>query len=101
MAYAVVWTATAAADLRAAAQYIARDNPGAAAGLVKRILARVDAAAAFPFAQRRVPEIEAEHTREAVLNPYRVVYAVNEAAATITILRVWHAARGVPGLDKL
>ncbi|MFP4502880.1 MAG: type II toxin-antitoxin system RelE/ParE family toxin [Candidatus Hydrogenedentota bacterium] len=79
---------------------IAGDNPHAAAALVRRVIARVDAAASFPFAQRRVPEFDEERTREAILNPYRIVYAVDQVKQTITILRVWHAARGVPGLNK-
>ena len=99
MAYTIAWTHAAVSDLRAVAAFISQDNPRAAAELVKRMLSRLDHAASFPFAQRSVPEFDDRQTREVLLNPYRVVYVVNETARTITILRVWHAARGTPDLE--
>lgn len=96
MAYTLVWTRVAASDLEAIVRYVARDNPGAARALAERILGRLDEVARFPRAQRLVPEFAEHDLREAILNPYRIVYHVNETSCTITVLRIWHAARGVP-----
>ncbi|WP_305046357.1 type II toxin-antitoxin system RelE/ParE family toxin [Geoalkalibacter sp.] len=89
----VQWTEGAERNLEEIAVFIARDNPGAAAATILKILRRVaDQLSAFPASGKpgRLPE-----TRELVFPglPYVVVYTVIDRA--VTILRVFHAARNI------
>jgi plasmid stabilization system protein ParE len=34
--------------------------------------------------------------REVIVGSYRVVVQLNASATTITVVRIWHAARGFP-----
>jgi plasmid stabilization system protein ParE len=54
----------------------------------------------FPFLGRVVPEFKIKSIREIIHRPYRIVYRVGEEQELIEILRVWHAARGIPKLTK-
>ena len=89
----VRWLKRALRNLDEEAEYIARDNPQAAARIVARIAASVDRLADHPASGRsgRVPG-----TRELVVSgtPYVVPYRVR--AETVEILRVFHAARKWP-----
>jgi toxin ParE1/3/4 len=90
----VRWLRTALANLDAEAEYIAKDNPAAAARVVQRILRAADHLKNNPAMGRagRVPG-----TRELVVDetPYILPYRVRGDA--IEILRVFHAARKWPG----
>jgi toxin ParE1/3/4 len=89
----VRWLKCALKNLDDEAEYIARDNPQAAARIVERIAASVDRLATHPAAGRpgRVPG-----TRELVISGtvYIVPYRVRDE--TVEILRVFHAARKWP-----
>ena len=89
----VRWLRRALINLDDEAEYIARDNPGAAARIVDRIATSVDRLATHPASGRpgRVPG-----TRELVVTgtPYIVPYRVR--GDTVEILRVFHAARKWP-----
>ena len=98
MARRIVWSDTAVADLRQIVRYIALDDPAAATRLAERILQRIENAAEFPLSHRAVPEKADESIREAILRPYRVIYEVDEPHEAIHVLRIWHAARGIPEL---
>ncbi len=56
MALQIIWSQTAVEDLKEIVQYIALDNPDAAASLADRIVTRIEAASALPFSNRAVPE---------------------------------------------
>ena len=92
----VRWLRRALKNLDDEAEYIARDDPAAAARTVQRIAIAVDQLAIYPASGRigRVPG-----TRELVITgtPYIVPYRVRSDA--VEILRVFHAARKWP--DKL
>jgi plasmid stabilization system protein ParE len=49
MAFAIVWSQTAAEDLREIVRFIALDDPAAAASLANRILGRIELASDLPF----------------------------------------------------
>ena len=87
------WLRRALSNLDDEAEYIARDNPDAAARIVQRIATSVDRLGTHPASGRigRVPG-----TRELVIagTPYIVPYRVR--GATVEILRVFHAARRWP-----
>ena len=89
----VRWLKRALKNLDQEAEYIARDNPQAAARIVERIATGVDRLTTHPASGRpgRVPG-----TRELVVTatPYIVPYRVR--SDTVEILRVFHAARKWP-----
>ena len=89
----VRWLRRALKNLDKEAEYIARDNPDAAARTVARIATSIDRLAIHPASGRigRVPG-----TRELVIagTPYIVPYRVHDD--TVEILRVFHAARKWP-----
>jgi len=72
--------------------YISDDNPDAALALMAEIQGKV---AQLPAHPKRCRPGRVEGTRELVVRPnYIVVYA--ETAATVTVLRVLHAAQMWP-----
>ncbi len=99
MAFRVIWSESASNDLRQIVQFIARDNREAAARLAERVLQHVEAAAALPRANRMVPEKGDPLIREAILQPYRIIYLVEDRRETLHVLRIWHAARGIPEIE--
>ena len=92
----VRWLRRALRNLDEEADYIARDDPDAAARMVQRIATAVEQLTIHPSSGRigRVPG-----TRELIVTgtPYIVPYRVRRDA--VEILRVFHAARKWP--DKL
>ena len=89
----IKWVRLALDDLDAAGEFIARDNPKAAGGVLKRIWNAVQLLAEHPDAGRsgRVPG-----TRELVIadTPFIIPYRVVEN--TVQILRVLHGKRKWP-----
>lgn len=101
MAFQIIWTETAAEDLKEITGFIAFDDAKAAANLADRIFKRMEHAAEFPLSNRIVPEKEDIYFREALLNPYRIVYYVDKTRTAIYVLRIWHASRGTPEIDPM
>lgn len=96
MGFKIVFTKPAIADLEGLVAYIARDNPQAAERFGYEIIEKAEKLDEFPFLGRVVPEFKLENIREIIHRPYRIVYRVREERKLIEILRVWHAARGIP-----
>ena len=89
MALRVVWTRMAVSNLDGVGDYIAKDNPKAAANLLKQIRKSVKLLQAQPFLGRRT---EFEDVRDLVVHPnYIVSYRVD--ALTVQILQIWHVAQ--------
>jgi plasmid stabilization system protein ParE len=84
----------AQADLRRIGYYIARDNPRAAAGWVRKLHARVRLAGRSPGLGRRVPELERDDIREAIVGTYRIVYIVR--AKLVEVLTIFEGHRLLP-----
>jgi addiction module RelE/StbE family toxin len=99
MAFRIIWSATASEDLKEIVQYIAMDDPRAASHLADRVLAHIEMASTLPFSNRFVPEKGDETIRESILKPYRMIYHVDKDREAIHVLRIWHAARGMPELN--
>jgi toxin ParE1/3/4 len=99
MAFQIIWSQTAVEDLKGIVQYIAFDDPGAAARLADRIVQRFAGASKLPFSNRVVPEKAEESIRESILKPYRLIYEVDADRRAIHVLRIWHAARGIPDIE--
>lgn len=89
----VKWLRKAIKNLDAEADYIAQENPTAAAQMFEYVKAKVDALGAFPATGRpgRVPG-----TRELVIDhyPYLVPYRV--VGDELHVLRVFHTRRKLP-----
>ena len=92
----VVVREAAAGDLDDILDWISRDNPRAAAELVRRILARIDRLATPGLSRIGRPGL-VEGTRELVEAPYIIVYIVDEPADEITVLAIVHGARDRDG----
>ncbi len=85
----VVWTRMANFKLDAVGDFIAKDNPKAAAKLLKQIRRSVSLLQANPFLGRRTDFID---VRELVVHPnYLISYRVS--ADIVEILQVWQVAQ--------
>ena len=70
----IIWTEPALHDLDAIADYIAIDDPLAAAGLVQRVFRHVEQLVDHPESGPRPPEMRQSRYRQIVEVPCRVFY---------------------------
>lgn len=70
----IIWSEPALSDLEAIAEYIALENPVAAAELIKRIMAHVGQLADHPESGSRPPELKRSRYRQIVEPPCRIFY---------------------------
>ncbi|MFM7784872.1 MAG: type II toxin-antitoxin system RelE/ParE family toxin [Gammaproteobacteria bacterium] len=70
----IIWTEPALNDLDAIADYIAIENPVAAAELVQRVFGHVEQLEAHPGSGTRPPELKRSRYRQLVEPPCRVFY---------------------------
>ena len=96
MGFQVVLSRTAEADLSEIVEYIARDNPVAAARFGHELVAHTRSLQNFPEIGRVVPEFQVQTLRELIHGSYQIVYEIDHARKVIAIARFWHAARGIP-----
>jgi toxin ParE1/3/4 len=87
----VIWTEPALGDLDAIADYIALDNPRAAALLVQRICKHVDQLVEHPRSGSKVPELKGWRYRQIVEPPCRVLY--RQERSRVYILHVVRSER--------
>jgi toxin ParE1/3/4 len=87
----VVWTDPALADLDAIADYVALDNPRAAAEVVRRVFEHVERLHVYPLLGPVVPELPLGRYRHLVEAPCRVFYRVD--GDRVIILHVLRAER--------
>jgi len=91
MAHRVVWSGRALADLETIAEYIARDSPAYAAGVVRTVVNHTKTLSRFPRSGRKVPEFDDENIRELLAYSYRVIYRIQDEE--ILIAAVIHGKR--------
>jgi toxin ParE1/3/4 len=91
----VVWTEPALSDLEAIADYIALDNPAAAAALVQRVFGHVGQLAEHPLSGSKLPELEGWRYRQIVEPPCRVIYRHEKKK-----VHILHVVRGERLLDQ-
>ena len=96
MAYRLIWALSARFDLREIFTYIADSDPVAAKRFLGRLFDAVERLPAFPESGRIVPEFGDAGIREVIRRPCRIVYRIRSDKEMIEIVRVWHAARGIP-----
>ena len=70
----VVWTEPAVNDLEAIADYIAIENPVAAAALMRRVFEHVEQLADHPESGSRPSELKRSRYRQIIEPPCRVFY---------------------------
>jgi len=70
----IVWSEAALSDLDAIADYIALENPAAAAELVRRILGHIEQLADHPDSGSRPQELKRSRYRQIIEPPCRVFY---------------------------
>jgi toxin ParE1/3/4 len=91
VALEVRWTAAARADLRAAADYIAKDSERYAASFVDEARTASASLNVFPWRGRVVPEFGDKSLREIFVMSYRMVYRIMEKQ--VFIVALVHGAR--------
>ncbi|HPO14194.1 MAG TPA: type II toxin-antitoxin system RelE/ParE family toxin [Candidatus Hydrogenedentes bacterium] len=74
----LIWTEPALADLGEIAEYIALDNPDAAARFVQKVFDRIERLADYPKSGKRPPELAGTHYREIIVSPCRLFYRVEK-----------------------
>ena len=84
-------------DLRRIAHRIAIDHPEAARRWVNKLEERARLAGRSPGLGRKVPELDREDIRDAIVGNYRIVYIVQ--ARTVDILTIFEGHRLLPDLD--
>jgi toxin ParE1/3/4 len=94
MACRIVWSKVALADLRDLVHYIAHDNREVARRFGDLIVSKVESLGTFPRIGRMVPEYRIDQLREIIVPPYRIVYEINDETMVLSVLRIWHGARG-------
>jgi plasmid stabilization system protein ParE len=87
----IIWTEPALSDLDAIADYIALDNPVAAAALVQRVFGHVEQLAEHPDSGSKPPELRRWRYRQIVEPPCRVFY--RHDAGRVFILFVMRSER--------
>lgn len=84
----IVWTEPALSDLDAIADFIAVEDPGAAARLVERVFRHVEQLEAHPKSGSRPPELKGSRYRQIVEPPCRVFYRYDgESVLIIHVMR--------------
>lgn len=84
----IVWSEPALGDLDAIADFIALENPKAAAGFVRRVLAHVEQLAAHPESGTRPPELKKSRYRQLVEPPCRIFYRHDgESVLVVHVMR--------------
>lgn len=87
----IVWSDPALADLDAIADYIAIENPAAAAAFVQRTLDRVEQLRRHPSSGPKIPELGRSRYRQLSEPPCRIIYRVD--GRQVLIVHVMRAER--------
>lgn len=87
----IVWSEPALADLDAIADFIALDDPAAAAGLVRRVFEHVEQLQDHPESGPRPPELKGWRYRQIIEPPCRVFYRFEQN--TVYVVHVMRAER--------
>ena len=90
MGYRVLWSDSALDRVAEFLDFIAEDSPTAAKRVIEDLFARVDALAEHPRLGRPLLEGIDPTLRRFVVGNYIVVYQVNDARETVSIVAVRH-----------
>ena len=87
----VAWTETAAGQLQAIRDYLARSSPGYAQALTGRVVAQTEALDVRPLFGAEASEYGDPNIREVFEHPYRILYRVD--GQDVQVIAVIHSAR--------
>ncbi len=90
----VIWTPEAQAHLDGIYQYVKRDAPFYAQGIVDKLTRRSQQLVGHPYSGRIVPDYDDRNLRELIVFPHRLIYRVT--ADCIYVIAVFHGARQLP-----
>ena len=96
MAYKILFTEDALADLEVILDYVRADNPSAADRFGTSLLNYVELLESFP--RMGVPVRRRPGVRKIFHSPVRIYYRLHEDRSLIEILHLWHGARKNPTL---
>ncbi len=96
MAFRLTWSPTARRDLADIHAYLAESHPDAAKHFIRAIFQSAERLAGFPDSARIVPEFNEPDIREIIRRPFRIVCRIRRKDRLVEIVRIWHAARGIP-----
>jgi len=100
MAYKLIWAPSARLDLKDIESYIAEASPQSSSRFIKSIFQNIEQLIDFPESGRIVPEFDDPCIRELIRKPCRIIYRVKSHENIIEIVRIWHAARGLPQIKN-
>src|SRR5437764_803858 len=99
MAFKVVWTETAFADLEAIVNYLSQASPDTAEKVGTAILDHIEILKGFPRIGPRYPKDPRKRIREITSGKYRILYRIDEPRSLVEIVTIWHSSRDEPELS--
>ena len=94
MDFKVVIADSAIDDLRAIVEFVAEDDPAAAARLADKLINHALNLAVFPA---RHPVFDRERKiHKMAVPPYLIFYTCEESLHVVNIIHIWHGARRSP-----
>lgn len=93
----VTWSPLAIERISEITEYIAKDNPEAAARWVDAVFKKVKRLEKFPKSGRKVPEAGRTDILEIISGNYRIIYRVSQKE--VSILSVRHNKQILPRKD--
>ncbi|MBI4326928.1 MAG: type II toxin-antitoxin system RelE/ParE family toxin [Chloroflexi bacterium] len=96
MDYKIIWTPRSIDNLKELVEYGARDNPSAARRIGAAIFKKTWWLGQFPRLGKVFAKLGRDDVREVLVRPYRIIYRVQDAARSLSILTIWHGARETP-----
>jgi toxin ParE1/3/4 len=93
----LIWTEPALRDVKEIVAYIRKDSPAYAKRMGERLRQAPKQLKAFPRLGGMVPEFEQETLREILVDPYRIIYRVDDKDICY-ILAVVHGHRNLTRL---
>jgi len=98
MGFKVLITDSALNDLREIVDFIAEDDPGAAARLGEKLIVRAMDLA--NLSERHGLHDARRGIRKMPIAPYLIFYTCDKAAGVVNILHFWHGARRWPEFSQ-
>jgi plasmid stabilization system protein ParE len=94
MDWRIVWTQKASEDVEAIVRYISRHNRNAAAEVGRWIFDRTQILLKYQESGSILEELKDPCIRKVIYRNWKIVYQYSESEGVVSILRVWHVARG-------
>lgn len=100
MAAKVIWSPSSLSDVGSITEFIAADNVHAALRVGADLVKAIERLSEFPELGHALRDENKPHRRELVFAQYRIIYRLAAEENPVTVLRIWHGARGRPELPS-